>query len=81
MNTQTCFPWAEYQPALSIPADYQEERSQAPATLQPDMAYFHGDLVRFTGPVIERYGRKWHEFVYLEGHKKGQTGHAERKTQ
>ena len=42
--------------------------------------YFKGDRIRYTGKVTKD---GFHEFVYLEGTKKGQTGHswsaAERK--
>ena len=36
--------------------------------------YFKGDQVKLTGVELFQYGTAWAEFVYLEGHKKGQKG-------
>lgn len=36
--------------------------------------YFKGDAIRFTGKTLELHGGLFFEFVYEEGHKKGETG-------
>jgi len=36
--------------------------------------FFKGDQVKLTGKEYLEYGTTWAEFVYLEGHKKGQKG-------
>ena len=38
-----------------------------------DTTYFKGSKVEFTGNSDVEYGETWHEAVYLEGHKEGET--------
>ena len=41
--------------------------------------YFKGDKVKLTGNTTKACGTKWAEFIYLEGHKKGQKGDPDRR--
>lgn len=39
------------------------------------MEYFKGDKIEYTGKTDDNlYGKFAYEFIYTEGHKKGQTG-------
>lgn len=42
--------------------------------MEGKISYWNGDKVRFTGKVVESLGATWHEFVFVEGHRKGQYG-------
>ena len=42
-------------------------------------SYFRGDEIRYTGNWKILYGQTCYEFVFLEGHKKGETGWTYRK--
>jgi hypothetical protein len=36
--------------------------------------YFRGDEIKLTGKIINEAGGEFEEFVYVEGHRAGQTG-------
>ena len=42
------------------------------------MHYWKGDKIEYTGKTEYLYGELFYEFVFLEGHKKGQTGVTEK---
>jgi hypothetical protein len=80
-GVQMAFPWFEGQIALSVPPENLEPSQTFASTFpdpRPETAVIRGDLAQYTGNAIEKYGRTWHEYVFLEGAKKGQTGHCQR---
>ena len=49
------------------------QKKAKPEAPKPD-GYSNGDAIRYTGKTHELHGGIWHEFEYLEGAKKGETG-------
>lgn len=43
-----------------------------------DHEYYQGDRIEYTGKTEYKYGAKWYEVTFVEGHRMGKTSHTRR---
>jgi hypothetical protein len=67
----------EHREAAQAGGNPPSQKNDKPTEAPEKAHYFKGDKIKFTGNTKDLHGGTFHEFEYIEGHKKGQLGHTQ----